>query len=101
MESLISSDMLLARLFSNSVRWTAACASRRLSRTSPGESDASPAELAGNERKEDSNAWLWSYLRDRKSFVELNDEQKRRVIDIGATERDATLADRSIDVLLL
>ncbi|UJR15658.1 hypothetical protein I4U23_002593 [Adineta vaga] len=30
----------------------------------------------------DSNEWLWAYLRDRKSFSDLNEEQRRRVIEI-------------------
>jgi hypothetical protein len=32
---------------------------------------------------DDSNEWLWSYLRDRKTFAELNVEQRRRVVEIG------------------
>jgi hypothetical protein len=31
----------------------------------------------------DNNEWLWAYLRDRKTFSDLNEEQKRRVIEIG------------------
>ena len=29
------------------------------------------------------NEWLWSYLRDRKSFSDLSEEQRRSVIEIG------------------
>lgn len=36
-----------------------------------------------NERH-DGNDWLLAYLRDRKTFDQLNEEQRRRVIDIGA-----------------
>lgn len=32
---------------------------------------------------EETNEWLWSYLRNRKTFEELNEEQRRRVIEIG------------------
>lgn len=78
-ESIISSDMLFSRLFSGArsndpIRFALACSRRCLSSSSP-----------ANERKDDSNEWLWSYLRDRKTFAELNDQQKRRVIEIGAT----------------
>jgi len=31
---------------------------------------------------EENNEWLWSYLRNRKTFEELNEEQRRRVIEI-------------------
>lgn len=30
-----------------------------------------------------NNEWLWAYLRDRKTFPDLNEEQRRRVIEIG------------------
>lgn len=30
-----------------------------------------------------NNEWLWTYLRDRKSFADLSEEQRRRVIEIG------------------
>ncbi|CAF2909953.1 unnamed protein product [Rotaria sp. Silwood2] len=31
---------------------------------------------------DDNNEWLWAYLRDRKSFSDLTEEQRRRVIEI-------------------
>ena len=84
-ESIISSDMLLSRLFSGArsndpIRFALACSRRCLS-------SSSPATSSANESKDDSNEWLWSYLRDRKTFAELNDQQKRRVIEIGANNR--------------
>ena len=30
-----------------------------------------------------NNEWLWAYLRDRKTFPDLSEEQRRRVIEIG------------------
>lgn len=35
------------------------------------------------ENDDSSNEWLWTYLRDRKGFTDLNEEQRRRVIEIG------------------
>lgn len=32
---------------------------------------------------EENNEWLWAYLREHKSFSELTEEQRRRVIEIG------------------
>jgi hypothetical protein len=32
---------------------------------------------------DDNNEWLWAYLRDRKTFSDLNEQQRRRVIEIG------------------
>ena len=32
---------------------------------------------------DNNNEWLWAYLRDRLSFADLTEEQKRRVIEIG------------------
>jgi hypothetical protein len=31
-----------------------------------------------------NNEWLWSYLRDRKTFVDLSEDQRRKVIEIGS-----------------
>ncbi|CAF3498975.1 unnamed protein product [Rotaria sordida] len=37
-----------------------------------------------NDQKQgmDNNEWLWAYLRNRKNFVDLSEEQRRRVIEI-------------------
>jgi hypothetical protein len=32
---------------------------------------------------DDNNEWLWAYLRDRKTFSDLSEEQRRRVVEIG------------------
>jgi hypothetical protein len=32
---------------------------------------------------DDNNEWLWAYLRDRKMFPDLSEEQRRRVVEIG------------------
>jgi hypothetical protein len=32
---------------------------------------------------QDSNEWLWAYLRDRKTFADLSEEQRRKVVEIG------------------
>lgn len=32
---------------------------------------------------DEKNEWLWAYLRSQKSFTDLTDEQKRRVIELG------------------
>jgi hypothetical protein len=32
---------------------------------------------------DDNNEWLWAYLRDRKTFPNLSEEQRRRVVEIG------------------
>jgi len=32
---------------------------------------------------DDNNEWLWAYLRDRKTFPDLSEEQRRRVVEIG------------------
>jgi hypothetical protein len=32
---------------------------------------------------DDNNEWLWAYLRNRKTFPDLSEEQRRRVIEIG------------------
>ena len=37
---------------------------------------------------EENTEWLWSYLRERKSFIELTEEQRRRVIEIGEFVED-------------
>ena len=39
---------------------------------------------SADEPTQNGNEWLWAYLRDRKTFQELNEEQRRRVIDIGS-----------------
>jgi hypothetical protein len=31
----------------------------------------------------DNNEWLWAYLRQQKLFSDLNEEQRRRVLEIG------------------
>lgn len=36
-----------------------------------------------NENTTTNNEWLWAYLRDRKTFADLNEDQRRRVIEIG------------------
>ncbi len=41
-------------------------------------SDKSPNE---------NNEWLWAYLRNQKSFSDLNEEQRRRVIEIGKEKK--------------
>lgn len=33
-----------------------------------------------------NNEWLWEYLRERKTFSDLTEEQRRRVIEIGQKE---------------
>lgn len=30
------------------------------------------------------NEWLWAYLRERKTFADLSEEQRRRVVEIGS-----------------
>jgi len=32
---------------------------------------------------DNNNEWLWTYLRDRKTFSDLSEEQRRRVVEIG------------------
>jgi len=32
---------------------------------------------------DENNEWLWAYLRNRTSFSDLTEEQRRRVIEIG------------------
>lgn len=34
-------------------------------------------------KPDDNNEWLWTYLRDRKTFPDLSEEQRRRVVEIG------------------
>ena len=43
-----------------------------------------PAAAASTKLLDDNNEWLWAYLRERKSFSELNEDQRRRVIEIGS-----------------
>ena len=31
-----------------------------------------------------NNEWLWAYLRDRKTFADLSEKQRRRVVEIGS-----------------
>ena len=31
----------------------------------------------------DNNDWLWAYLRNRKNFIDLNQQQRQKVIEIG------------------
>ncbi|CAF0768145.1 unnamed protein product [Didymodactylos carnosus] len=50
------------------------------SRISPSQSDSSVSSDDFNETNE--NEWLWAYLRDRQIFTDLNEAQKRRVIEL-------------------
>lgn len=43
-----------------------------------------PAAAALTKPSDENNEWLWAYLRERKSFSELNEDQRRRVIEIGS-----------------
>lgn len=38
---------------------------------------------------DENNEWLWAYLREQKSFLELTEEQRRRVIEIGKSMNTA------------
>ena len=51
------------------------------------------------ESPEKGNEWLWAYLRDRKTFQDLNEEQRRRVIDIGSHLILFTFSRRTIETL--
>jgi hypothetical protein len=39
--------------------------------------------ISTTKQTNDSNEWLWAYLRDRKTFSDLSEEQRRRVVEIG------------------
>ena len=43
----------------------------------------SKTRINDQKQTDDNNEWLWAYLRDRKTFGDLNEEQRRRVIEIG------------------
>jgi hypothetical protein len=42
-----------------------------------------PDSISTKKSTDDNNEWLWAYLRDRISFSDLIEEQRRRVIEIG------------------
>jgi len=39
--------------------------------------------IPAKEATDENNEWLWTYLRNQKTFSDLTEEQKRRVIEIG------------------
>jgi len=39
--------------------------------------------ISTTKQTDDNNEWLWTYLRDRKAFSDLSEEQRRRVVEIG------------------
>jgi len=38
--------------------------------------------ISTTKQTDDNNEWLWAYLRDRKNFSDLSEEQRRRVVEI-------------------
>ncbi len=42
-----------------------------------------PSDSITGKSTEENNEWLWAYLRDQKTFSDLTEEQRRRVIEIG------------------
>jgi hypothetical protein len=42
-----------------------------------------PSDSTSAISTDENNEWLWAYLRDRKSFSDLTEDQRRRVIEIG------------------
>ncbi|CAF1403362.1 unnamed protein product [Adineta steineri] len=42
----------------------------------------SKQSISSTKQTDDNNEWLWAYLRDRKSFMDLSEEQRRRVVEI-------------------
>ena len=48
------------------------------------EKEADNFNLSNSDAKTDEkNEWLWAYLRSQKSFSDLTDEQRQRVIELG------------------
>ncbi len=42
-----------------------------------------PSDSNTDKPTNENNEWLWAYLRNQKTFTDLNEEQRRRVIEIG------------------
>lgn len=42
-----------------------------------------PSNSIIDKSTDENDEWLWAYLRDQKTFSDLNEEQRRRVIEIG------------------
>jgi hypothetical protein len=70
------------------VSYTRCCVSKLSHVSSPAKND----NLDSNDQKQsisttksidNNNEWLWTYLRDRKTFSDLSEEQRRRVVEIG------------------
>jgi hypothetical protein len=85
--------MLVSRYFSLNrlIITSSRCFVSKLSHISSS-SEAKNEKLDSNDQKEsisttkqidNNNEWLWAYLRDRKTFPDLNEEQRRRVVEIG------------------
>lgn len=78
--------MLVSRIFLSGLnKYQSACFRRFTSTVSTSKSHE---QTNSNEQKSSTdvnsnNEWLWAYLRDRKNFSDLNEEQRRRVIEIG------------------
>lgn len=41
------------------------------------------SDAISEKSENENNEWLWAYLRNQKTFAELTNEQKRRVVEIG------------------
>ena len=50
----------------------------------------SHSSTPNDQRKDPNNEWLWAYLRDRKTFPDLTEEQRRRVVEIGLNSKAKT-----------
>ena len=52
--------------------------------TSEKQIDASnPSDSDTDKSTNENNEWLWTYLRNQTTFTDLNEEQRRHVIEIG------------------